>query len=525
MVQYPNKLKVQTTPKKQDISKYFQMTPKQKEAFKFIGKGVYMFFGGARGGGKTHFARLVAMLVCMQIPGIRVLIIRKTSSELEENFIEVMLGDYPQEVFKYKHKKAGTQAFKFQNGSTIIFRSLEYEANLKKIQGIEYQLIIVDEANNYYFEWLERIRGSLRGSKTRIENFIPTMLMTGNPGGSADRYFKSRYVNPDYEKWSAAELLHKDKYVFISAKVEDNEYVGQEYIDNLEGQTDKNLVAAWRHGDWNIFEGQFFDMWNEAAHIVDDFPIPDTWIIKAGLDMGHSSKHPTVVLWFAEDPITNNIYCIREYIASGVVEDHAIYMKFIHNMIDPEGNIPVYCDPSIFNDKDVKKTHSDSPTTRLFFDHGVTVLRANNPRVEGWRILKQFLSYVPNVTTPRLRFFRSCKETILNMPLFRYNTKSDLNKEDLDTKQRYDDIADALRYGICSGFMYSANEDIQVDPALVAQMLNKIDDETINKSFVKAQVQNTFKNGQYNDTEINAWDIMYAYAVQANTPIRSRQRV
>jgi len=51
----------------------------------------YSAYGGARGGGKSHALRLKAIMGCVEKPGLRVLIVRRTYPELESSIIEPML--------------------------------------------------------------------------------------------------------------------------------------------------------------------------------------------------------------------------------------------------------------------------------------------------------------------------------------------------------------------------------------------------------------------------------------------------
>ena len=47
----------------------------------------YIAFGGARGGGKSFAVRLKATLLCLNYPGIRIMIVRRTYPELRQNHI------------------------------------------------------------------------------------------------------------------------------------------------------------------------------------------------------------------------------------------------------------------------------------------------------------------------------------------------------------------------------------------------------------------------------------------------------
>ena len=66
-------------------------------------------------------------------------------------------------------------------------------------------------------------------------------------------------------------------FFYIRATAEDNRMnLDASYFDQLEGLPDKQR-KAFLLGDWNLFEGQFFQEWNEDIHVMDPFSIPDTW--------------------------------------------------------------------------------------------------------------------------------------------------------------------------------------------------------------------------------------------------------
>jgi len=204
----------------------------------------------------SHLALAAAVLLALQFAKIRCVIVRKHYNELEELFIQKLKDSYPEEIFGYhyqdKHKTAT-----FENGSRIIFRAAEREDDVNKVKGLEYHFMVIDEANEFDEMSIYKFLGSLRNAN--IPGYIPTMLMTGNPGGKSDLFFKSRFINPDYKYWSQFEIESKDLYVFIPAQVYDNKYLvnDQHYVNNLKALPDA-LRMAWLDGNWDVFDGQFF---------------------------------------------------------------------------------------------------------------------------------------------------------------------------------------------------------------------------------------------------------------------------
>ena len=65
--------------------------PNEKQHMALLEHHRYVGYGGARGGGKSWFVRWKAVLLCLQYPGIKVLITRRTYRELYNNHIAPLL--------------------------------------------------------------------------------------------------------------------------------------------------------------------------------------------------------------------------------------------------------------------------------------------------------------------------------------------------------------------------------------------------------------------------------------------------
>jgi phage terminase large subunit len=418
------------------LSEYIDLQPTQKKAMEYIGKGYRIFFGGSRGGGKSYLALASAIITAIRYPNIRIMIVRQTYPELEEVFIAPMLSKFPEHVFKYKYRKQQKIAV-FDNGSRLIFKAIASSKDAEKAQGVEFQYLIIDEAPNFDDYIITKLMGSLRS--TIDSTFIPTLLMTGNPGGVSDMYFKTRFIRPNYTRWTEGELLYKDKYIFIESKVKDNKYLSEEYINTLKSLPE-HLRKAWLDGDWDVFEGTFFENWQPDKNVIPAFPIPEHWQRVAGFDLGFSSKHPSVCLWTAQDPETNTVYVYREYASTQAVE--TIIRDLI--MLSEDEQFVMFVDPSMFTNN--RRYEYDESYGNMFLNSGLPVLPANNDRINGWRIVKAWME-------SKLKIFDCCPGLIETIPTLRYTPYGRGKKEDLDTNMS-DDFADALRYALTSGYGY-----------------------------------------------------------------------
>jgi phage terminase large subunit len=427
-------------PRLEDI---ITLQPKQQQALAATNKYRYIYYGGARGGGKTHAACAIAIHYAIRFPGVSIVIMRHTIEEIKQYIVPTIEYILPERRWKtvYKFDRRDKQ-YVFKNGSRIYLRPLRNEADVQSEQGIERNIYILDEANNIVSDHIRKLDGSLRN--TRVPKLKPFMFMTGNPGGISDDYFLSHFVKPDYSRWSEPELELKDEYCFIPATVYDNEALIErdpDYVRTLQALP-ANLRSAWLEGRWDVFSGQFFEEWNEEYNTVQDFDIPPDWPRYRTIDLGKGS-HPSVCYWIAQSPVDNRYYVYREFCFKGSVDDFVRGIKQLS--LDVRGCeeyiLRTFADPTIF-----ARDNQYYDVEQYFRAEGIMLERSINDRILGWRVMKQWMHWTIDedgtVHYPALRIFRgACPEALRYLPLLRYSNF----KDDCDTRS-VDDHADALRY-------------------------------------------------------------------------------
>ena len=102
----------------------------------------HIAFGGARGGGKSWAVRTKAKLLAFRYAGIRILIVRRSYPELINNHINILRRELKDTAIYNDRDKI----LKFINGSTINFMYCDNDGDLERLQGVEYDVIFIDEA-------------------------------------------------------------------------------------------------------------------------------------------------------------------------------------------------------------------------------------------------------------------------------------------------------------------------------------------------------------------------------------------
>ena len=384
--------------------------------------------------------------MCLRYAGIKTLILRKTYQELINNHINEMRG-LLHGIAKYNSSE---KVFRFENGSTIKFGYCANDGDLDQYQGAEYDVVFIDEAGQFQEMWIRKITASVRGA-----NDLPKRIYyTLNPGGPSHGYFKRLFIDKVYNEGEDPE-----EYRFIQSKVTDNRalmMMQPDYIKQLQALPYK-LRRAWLDGDWNVFEGAFFEEWTDDpahyqdrrwTHVVDPYEIPPGWTIFRSFDWGYS--RPFACQWFAVD-YDGNLACILELYGMGREPNEGI--KWSATQVFGEiaktekthpwlkgKKIHGVADPSIWAKESTGVSIYDSAVAE-----GVYFTKADNERIPGWMQVHYRLQF-DEEGYPRMQFFSNCRHAIRTLPLMMYDP---IKVEDLDTDLE-DHLADSTRYACMS---------------------------------------------------------------------------
>lgn len=393
-------------------------------------------FGGARGGSKTFstFAQ-VALDDCQRYPGLKVLFLRKVSKAANEAIEDLryqLLQSCPHE---FKTQKS---TIIFPNGSKIIVGHFQNEKDIDNYLGLEYDIIVIEEATQLSFSKIEKIKTCNRSGKVyNGEIFRPRMYYTTNPGGVGHSWFKKKFVEP-YRAGTENDTK------FIPSTVYDNKKINPEYIKTLESLTGW-LREAWLDGSWDVFAGQFFSNWNYDRIVKPiSTPLPGQTVWCA---MDYGFTHPTVVYLFSE--YDGKVQVIDEFRA--IKQLPSQNAEEIHAMLARHGLTVDSLDAFVAG-RDVFANRGDENARTIadqYASHGIILTAAIDDRVNGWaELLKLFGD---DKREPQIEISPLCKYLIQCIPSLQHNPKrpEDVLKTNVnDDGENGDDEGDTLRYGV-----------------------------------------------------------------------------
>lgn len=436
--------------------------PNPKQDLFLRAKEKFIGFGGARGGGKSWAVRQKAKLLCLRWAGITVMIIRKTYPELIQNHVKTLiseLGCYAEDkrlkIASYNDKD---KTISFPNGSRILFRYCDTDKDADRLQGLEVDVLFIDEGTHFTEEQYKKMTACVRG----VNNFPKHIYITCNPGGAGHEWVKRLFIDRHYKGAERAE-----DYTFIQSLVTDNTALmaaDPDYLAQLEALPPK-LRKAWLYGEWNIFQGAFFEEFriepsredeektgltaqqlkeqHRYTHVVPDFEPPEWWKYYRAYDFGYGK--PFSVCYFAEDD-NGTAYMIAEIYGCTDTPNEGVKQtpeEQFRTMREFEQQHPYLqgrkirgvADPAIWDSSRGKSINEVAEEYRIYFEPG------ENKRIPGWMQVHQRLWFDSNGFA-KLYFFESCRQAIRVFPLQMYDEH---RAEDLDTA-REDHIPDAVRY-------------------------------------------------------------------------------
>lgn len=423
-------------------------------------------FGGARGGGKTE-SSIVKGTDILDFPGARGLVIRKSLKDL---------SDWVNRA-KWMYKRYGAVVTGANYEPHIVFPNRNVEivggylkdaSSYERYQGHEYQLMLIEELTQIPTE--EMYLMLLGSNRSTIPGLKAQVFCTFNPGGVGHVWVKKRFIDPapanttmlykftfDNPITGSKEVVTKSR-VFIPSKIEDNpaliekdpSYVA--YLESLKS-TNPDLYEAWRHGNWDVFAGQFFKTFRRDTHVVripQKVRVSETLRHVGGMDWGYNANFvflASVVqrVKLLDGRSFNRVWTYKEFV--GREKSPKEWARIIHdpardkNPIDLNLFSDIYADPAMFN----RETSGGNPIAdqmaEVWTQNGNKLKRASNDRVGGWARMHDWLSIAPD-GLPYWMIDESCSYLIETLPA---QVHDDHNVEDINTDGE-DHAVDTARY-------------------------------------------------------------------------------
>jgi phage terminase large subunit len=284
-----------------------------------------VLISGPAGTGKSRAALEKILLLALEYPNMRALIVRKTATSLKTSGQVTWQTSVAHELLLngvLTWRVADSQ-YVFENGSVVVLGGLD---KASRIMSTEYDIIFVQEATELDENDWESLTTRLRNGVVPFQQLIADC----NPS-TPTHWLKAR---TDSGKTKLLESHHEDNPTLFNLSGEIRSQ-GASYLSKLDNLTGVRYQRL-RKGRWVAAEGVIYEDFG-SIHLVDrdsllQEPGFASWTRWWAVDFGFTN--PFVLQCWAEDP-DGRLYLYRElYRTQTLVEDHA---KAILDIVAPEG--------------------------------------------------------------------------------------------------------------------------------------------------------------------------------------------
>jgi len=441
----------------------------------FAAKEYEILYGGSAGGGKS-WSLVVDPMRYIDYPQFTAIIFRRTYPELEGSIIPLTHHYYQNAGAVWNEQK---KVYTFPSGAKIKLGFMQYLDDWRNHQGSEYCGQYYDELTN--FEW-EQYTMLAAWNRSKVDGIEPYRRAASNPGGPGHKKVKDYFVDtcppvpdgpmvyselarmwyqpmksgPTYRHMNELDQVLTRK--FIPARVFDNvdmlkrnpNYVAQ--LLQLPERKRKGLLE----GDWNLFEGQFFDEFNSDIHILGPKQyqpyevILNNYSVLGGLDYGKI----TAAEFIAKDS-SDNIIIFDELSHENINRTQKIadMKKFLRDR--HMSKIRVVADTNMWIPDSFDVAFSNIPANDYILNGNVNLIKVSKRSSENrnYRIacndaMKDLLHYElvednkeAFKIKPRIKIYSRCKKLIETLPTL---IVSETDQEDIEDSD-YDHYYDAFK--------------------------------------------------------------------------------
>ena len=478
-----------------DFDKIFRFQPKQLELLHVVTReGGQRFLqarapqclsvGGIRSGKTSGVMMYMVMHYCLKFKGCDILILRRTFKELESGAIADFKAFMPEELYNYDQTKHVATLY---NGSRVVFGHCQNnkDRDIEQYLGQAYPAILVDECGQFSPDaWMMLYSRNTVNANCQPDEFenMPTPIIWGcsNPLGPHYEYYRTLFV--EKEPWQKPDNARRDPkdgtwWTFENGEwiliydPRDYAYQRSTVLDNLELlRRDPGIIKRLEslpkakrdkmlYGLDGRFEGQYFDVWDPAYHVINLREDPEAIIwqphqsVWAGQDWGMG--HANTIYFFTKalvkrvvgDDYVLKTVCFREIVVTGGKTHKEITAILKTKLTLPnEERTPfqlktIYFSHEKFNKSGVEAhTPADDYSRELRANGLPAVTRATQDRIGS-------ASFIYNkLKNGELVILDSCRDIILAFPSLMRDPD---NMDDvLKTETRGDDCYDGFRYGL-----------------------------------------------------------------------------
>lgn len=277
-----------------------QVIPWQWDVVKLVRGGwdyargnLEILLSGSYGSAKSILMAHLAVTHCLQNPGGRACLARRSLPDLKRTILKEVLEHIENDLVEgtdYVYNRSES-TIRFRNGAEIICITWA-DKRYKKGRSLRLSFLIVEEIvenNEEDKEAFDTLRARLRRIPGIAENVVIAATNPDSPGHWVYRYW--------IEKTTRAQF--KNRFVFYSL-TEQNPFLDQVYIDGLRESMSKKEADRYLRGQWNDLRSNYiYYAYDSEFNFIDEhYKVDERYPICWSFDFNIAEGKPLSSVFF-----------------------------------------------------------------------------------------------------------------------------------------------------------------------------------------------------------------------------------
>lgn len=375
---------------------------------------------GTRKTGKSVSMRWDILIRCLQFPGFKALVLRRTIPDLRKSHLRYINAEM--RALGQGHYRETTSDVKFNNGSFLQFSHCEKLRDVDNYLGGEWDYIGFDELSTFTLEMFLLISAA---TATTIDKPYKALVRAcSNPLGPGAQWMKEWFIDKTVNLADYPDYLPDDFEMQFST-LEQNKYIPKEEYEKRLRNLPEHVRRAWLLGEF-VMEGAYFTDFKankmvegraQPWHVVPSLP---TWKGDSLLNLPWANVYRSVDWGYHPDPAVCHWHVVlpnkqkitfkertwRRTLAADVaaqIKRESAGMHVVDTM----------CDPTMF----IKTGNAPYSIAEIFEQNGVPCTPAQNDRELYGYALHEMLNTTVDEQPAWQIVGQACPELVRTLPI------------------------------------------------------------------------------------------------------------
>jgi len=265
------------------------------DQFDFTEGNLEILLSGSFGSAKSTLMAHLLIRHCVEFPGARVCIARRSLPDLKRTIWKEVLEHMEEDFIERKHYRINrtSNTIRFANGSEIITATWA-DRRYKKFRSLKLSMVIIEEIVENDEQDIEAFK-QLKARMRRLPHVPENILIAATNPDSPAHWVWKYFIEPNSNGSN-----HRFRYVFYS-RTELNPFLDPSYVRQLREDMSPKEAERYLDGQWNELKGEviYYEYDSNAQYLKTvEYKIDPVYQVGLAFDFNIADGKPMSMIMF-----------------------------------------------------------------------------------------------------------------------------------------------------------------------------------------------------------------------------------